>query len=505
MHDSLTANTVHGLKWTYTSTVVTFVLQIAVTAVLARLLSPNAFGTVAMAGVFLSFGQYFAQLGVGRAVVQRPELSAHDMHTAFTSSLLLGAAFCGLFFALAPLSAILFPHTLGVVPIARAMSLTFLIRGLAAPTRGLLERRMAFRSIAITEIVSYLLGYAVVGVTLAKAGLGAWSLVIAALAQGSLAAIACAALCRTDVGLRLSGTSLKSLYSFGGRVSLIGFGEFLAGNLDTLWTGHFLGSRATGYYTRATNLATVPLYYFVTSLSRVLLPVYSRIQAQQERLRTTYLVTVTVFGAVMMPVSWGAAGAAHEIIFTLLGAKWAPAVPVFAILALAAPFSLLTHFGTILCEATATLNVKVFVTLVRIGVLASLLIVLARFGINGIATAFVTSELLTHAAYLLVMRRLLAVTGAQLWRAHAIGLGAGLLTGLALFGLHLSLAKAGWSAPAVLAVQVLAGTACLLATVTRARRGAVWSLIRPRLSQAGYRAEGRGLASWLIRRLDALA
>ena len=53
----------------------------------------------------------------------------------------------------------------------------------------------------------------------------------------------------------LNARSFKAIYSFGGRVSFIGFGEFMASNLDTLWAGHYLGSRATGFYTRATNLA----------------------------------------------------------------------------------------------------------------------------------------------------------------------------------------------------------------------------------------------------------
>ena len=91
------------------------VLQIGITAVLARLLTPSDFGLVAMAGVFLRFGQYFAQMGAGKAVVQKSELSDRDMHTAFTSSLLIGVAFCVLFVALAPLAGVLFPDTPGVV------------------------------------------------------------------------------------------------------------------------------------------------------------------------------------------------------------------------------------------------------------------------------------------------------------------------------------------------------------------------------------------------------
>jgi len=505
MPESLTSATVHGLKWSYASSFVNVVLQIGVTAVLARLLTPSAFGLVAMAGVFISFGRYFAQMGAGQAVVQKAELSARDVRTAFTSALLMGVAFCGLFVILAPLAGVLFPHTPGVVTVARVMSLTFVIGGLTATTQGLLQRRFAFRAIALTEIASYMLGYALVGLALAFSGFGAWSLVVASLSAGALAAATFTLLCRRDIGFGLSASSFKAIYSFGGRVSLIGFGEFIGGSLDTLWTGHFLGAQATGLYTRATNLAGVPLYYFTVSLSRVLLPGYSRIQSQRERLRTVYLATITVVGAIVMPVSWGVAGAAHEVIVTLLGGQWVGAVPVLAILALAVPFTLLTHFGAILCDATASLNVKIAITVGRIGWLAALLAVLSRFGIVGIATAFVLSELITHAAYLVVMRRLLTLGLADQRPAYSVGLATGVVTGLALFGLHVGLSRLGWPAPAILAVQVALGALCLLVTVTKVRGGVVWREISWRLAEAGHQTQGKGFVAWMIRRMDALA
>lgn len=504
MSRSLTAATVHGLKWSYASTIVNVVLQIGVTAVLARLLTPSDFGLVAMAGVFLRFGQYFAQMGAGQAVVQRPKLSASDIHTAFTSSLLIGVGFCGLFVALAPLAGPLFPHTPGVVTVVRVMSLTFVFGGLAATTQGLLRRRFAFRAVALTEIGSYVLGYALVGLTLAVSGFGAWSLVAASLSAGALAAGAFTLLCRRDIGFGLSARSFRAIYSFGGRVSLIGFGEFIAGNLDTLWAGHYLGSRPTGLYTRAMNLANVPLYYFTISLSRVLLPAYSRIQSERKRLSSVYLATITVVGAIVMPVSWGLAGAAHEVVIALLGQQWLGAVPVLAILAIAVPFSLLTHFGAILCEATANLNVKIVITLGRIGLLTALLAVLARFGIVGIATAFALSELTTHVAYLVVMKRLLTLSLADLRRAYSVGLAAGVVTGLALLGLHAGLTSLGWPAPAVLAVQVALGALGLLGTVTKARGGMVWREIHTRLSEAGYGIQDTGVTAWLITRVDRL-
>ena len=501
---SLTATTVHGLKWSYASTVVTVALQIGVTAVLARVLTPSAFGLVAMATVFLSFGQYFAQMGAGQAIVQRPQLSGDDVRTAFTSSLLIGVAFWAAFFALAPLAGALFPQTPDVVRIARVMSLTFALGGVTATTQGLLRRRFAFRAIAIVEIVSFVLGYAVVGLTLALSGLGVWSLVAAALGQATLAAAMYVQLCRRDLGFALRRSSLRAIYSFGGRVTLVGFAEFISFNLDKIWTGHFLGSQAMGLYTRATNIAGLPLYYLTTGLSRVLLPGFSRIQSETVRLRSVYVSTIAVVGAIVMPVSWGVAAASSEVIVSLLGSRWSDAVPALAVLALAVPFTLLTHFGAIVCEATATLNPKIVISVGKIVWLTALLLLLARFGITGVAVAYALSELTAHAAYLVVTRRLLDIGLGELRRAYSVGLVSGVVTGLVELGLHAGLARLAWPPVAILAAQLVAGALCLLVTVTRARSGAVWSEIRCRLAEAGYEVQGKGFSAWLIRRMDAL-
>ena len=74
MNQSLTSKTLHGLKWSYISTIVNVVVQIGVTAVMARLLEPKSFGLVAMAGVTLCFGSYFAQMGVAQALIQKQRL-----------------------------------------------------------------------------------------------------------------------------------------------------------------------------------------------------------------------------------------------------------------------------------------------------------------------------------------------------------------------------------------------------------------------------------------------
>ena len=209
--------------------------------------------------------------------------------------------------------------------------------------------------------------------------------------------------------------------------------------------------------------------------------------------------------AIGMPVAWGMAGAARQIVITLLGDQWTDAIPVLAVLSLAVPFTMLTHVGAIMCEATATLNVKIVIAAARLGWFVALLAVLSRYGVVGIAAAFALSELINHVAYLLVMRRMFGLGLSDLWSAYSIGCTAGVITGAALFGINVGLTGVGWPAPVILAVQVAVGALLLLGTITRARRGEFWREIRSRLDQAGYRRENRGVVAWIIRRIDGLS
>src|SRR3989337_3318800 len=130
MNESLSSKTFHGLKWSYISTITNAVLQIGFTAVMARLLEPRAFGLVAMAGVVLRFGSYFAQMGVAQALIQKKDVSNEDIRAAFTSALFLGVLFFGLFWIAAPLAVYVFNNE-EVIPVLRLMALSFVLTGLS--------------------------------------------------------------------------------------------------------------------------------------------------------------------------------------------------------------------------------------------------------------------------------------------------------------------------------------------------------------------------------------
>jgi O-antigen/teichoic acid export membrane protein len=285
-------------------------------------------------------------------------------------------------------------------------------------------------------------------------------------------------------------------------VSVISIFEFLASNLTPIWTGSRLGAYALGVFNRAYTLVNVPAYYFTASLSRVMYSAMSRVQGETDKLRAAYLPMTTVFAALVMPACWGAAAASREIVLVVLGPQWTEAIPVFAVLALAAPFTFLATLSGVMSEIRATLNPKIALTGGRLVLLAVLLWVFSGWGVVGCAVAFAVAEMVAYGAYFAIMTRVLEVDFGDLVRAQATGYisGAGML--VALGAVSWLGAASGVPVAVTFVCQVVLGLLGLAWLTLRGFSGATWAALCMSLRWP-ERVEGSTRSGRLILWLDA--
>lgn len=491
------------MKWSYAGTIVNAGLQIGLTAVLARLLVPAAFGIVAMASLALRLGQYFAQLGLASALVQSRDISRRDISGSNWMCWGLGLAFTVLFFAGASVMAMLFKSP-ALTPVMEWMSLNFVLVGGSIVPLALLRRQLRFRAVALIDVSSYIVGYGVVGLAAAISGAGVWSLVAAALVQSLVQLGAGLATSRNLLVFMRPGLPSPGLLRFGYRVSVIGFLEFLATNLDTFGVGRVLGATQLGYYSRGYNLAYLPAYYLTNSLSRVLQSSYSRIQDELGRLQRSFLESVALLSAVTIPLSLGVMGASREIVLCLLGPNWTPVIPVVAIMSVAAPLTALTRVGETVAEATAKLNQKLLIRSAHVIVFVAILIAFARYGIIGFAFAFSFSELLVFIAYYTLSNQILRI-GLRVYLAQVSpSFVAGIVALGCTFGLSQALGRMSVSPFVILPLQIAVGGALSGLVLLRLRHGWLWRIVRTRLDYAGSAiAQGRFRRLFVL--LDRLA
>jgi O-antigen/teichoic acid export membrane protein len=452
----LTARTVRGARWTLLGTLAAFGVQLPYTAAISRLLSPHDFGLVALAMLMLRLVSYFAQGGLSSAVVQRPILEDDHIRASFALGLLAGCAGYVVFWLLAPLGGIVF-HSQELTPVARALGVSFLVSAIGSTSVGLLRRSMRYRSMAIIDLGSYVIGYCGVGLTLALLGEGVWSLVWASIAQAVTLTAASYVCTRHSLRPLFRRRAMGALAQFGAKVSAIGFLEFLGSNLDNAAAGRYLGTATLGQYNRAWLVTSLPLGQVATSMSKVLFPAFSRLQHEPARLRQAYVDSMAIFTLVLIPIAAVIGAAAKNGVHVVLGDQWGQAAGLVPILAVASTLSLLAHLPAVIAEATGNLWQKVAIQslqLVSLGIGIALAVALGG-GIRGLAVAALVAQALQHLLYVGWFGHLIKGSLPSVLSAHlqATGIGAAVFLVVAVVG-HVLMAVTG---PALsLAGQVLA-------------------------------------------------
>jgi lipopolysaccharide exporter len=441
LDQDLSKRTWSGLQWTYGASLIGALLQVGYTAAMGRLLSPSDFGVLAMAAVCLRFGQYFAEMGVGPALVQAPSMSASKVRTAFALNLTLSVAVAAAFVPLAGLARFLLDDPV-VVPVVQVMASGMVLGALGMTAQSLLRRELRFQRLAVNQLISFVCGYLLVGLVLAALGAGVWSLVAAHLTQTLVRSLLDLSARPHPVRGGWSGADALSLFQFGGRVSAISFAEFLGVSLDTLIIGRVAGGDRLGQYNRAFLLVNLPLEHLLQGVQQVLFPAFSRIQEQRERLSRTYWMAFGVAAALLVPTATGIAWAAEPLTLVLLGGQWGMAAQVVPFLAAGAVVSLLALLGAVICEATADLNRKLALQSFHVIVLVGLLLA-AGTDLRRLAAAVALAQLVRGIGYFGLMRRILGTT----LRQHLTALLPALATGALV-------SVAGWTWNHLLADQV---------------------------------------------------
>jgi lipopolysaccharide exporter len=496
---NLTRHTVSGLQWSYFSALAGGVLQFGMTAVMARLLSPTAFGLVALAGLFLRFVDYFAKAGIAQALVQKAQLSPTDIRAAFTISAGMSAVFALVAVWAAPLAGRLAQDP-DLVPVLRWLALGLLLQGLGAPALALLRRRMAFKQVAILELSSYVLGYMIVGLALALAGAGVFALVAAMLTQLAFQTVAAYSLTRHPARPTLSLGSHRAIFGFGGRISVIGFFEFLQTNLDTLAIGRWAGSAQLGLYNRAKVMGELPSYHLTEGLRKVIFPSFSAIQADTARLRTVYISSVGLAASIVLPLNAGMAVAAPELIRVVLGPQWLDAIPVMPWVMLASTLTLFGWLAGTVLEAQAALNAKLLVAIGSTVTLVLLLFLAEGRPLAAYAAAVAAASLFMNVGYVGIMTRTLQTSFASLVLPFARGLAGAAIVAAAIALCRYALYAVGTPVLLVLIGEVIVGALALAFAMRVGPLDPFRKDLVQRLTAAGIMGSGASRADRLLTR-----
>ena len=253
------------LKWSAVDKVLTQLLYAVTGIVLAKVLTEADFGLVGAILVFQAFASLFVDSGFSFALIQKKRPTATDYTTVFWFNLSMAVLIYAVLFVCAPLIAQCYGGDQRIIPLSRVMFLTFILNASAIVQTNRLMKRMEVKMIAVSNSVG-LIASAVVGISMALAGWGAWaivwqSIVLAAVKSGVLWATS-----HWRPTLDFSMQSLRSIFAVGSGVMVSSFLNTLFQNIYGFFIGSKGGMVSMGYYYQADKWSKMG----ISSLSQIL-------------------------------------------------------------------------------------------------------------------------------------------------------------------------------------------------------------------------------------------
>jgi O-antigen/teichoic acid export membrane protein len=321
---SLQRRAVRGGAFVLGARLVIQVFQWSVTFFVARLLLPEDYGMMTTGMLFLDLADLLAEAGVGRALVQKKDLTAADLAQGFTLSLLLSTGlYAVLFVGAGPAAAHLGRPDFAVF--LRILSLLLFLVPYRAVTIALLERDLLMGKRSAVQLAGAAVQTVLV-LGLALAGAGYWALAGGALAARLIEAAVLAATSGWRPRLARPRRAAAALVRFGMHVSFASVLSFAFNNADFAVLGWLLGPAVLGYYSVAFQLISLPVQKITSTANQVMYPVYCRLQDDRPRLRDWYLRLTAVQSFIALPALAGLALVAADAVPFLLGDRWRPAV-----------------------------------------------------------------------------------------------------------------------------------------------------------------------------------
>jgi O-antigen/teichoic acid export membrane protein len=468
-----------GYLWTLFGGGFKHVLSFLFGVALARMLAPSDFGIVAACLLFTEAANTLVGASFVSALVQRREVSARELSTVFVLQLAMGVGMALALVGASPLvGRLMGDPKIGAV--LMVLALNPILLAFTAPSVVIAHRELDFRLLAFVGFGQITI-HGLVGISLAWAGLGVWSLAWGRTASNAVAAFHLALATGWRPSLRFSWSVVSSLWKmaaqFGGKNILTDVSQ----NGDYLIVGWRLGVEPLGFYSRAYSLMTFSIRKLSKSLGAVLFPAFAKIQDERERLvrgmvKASGLISLTLF-----PLLIGLQLVAPDLITVVYGVKWLPSVPPLQVMCIAGLFYCLDPPAVSLIHAKGLLKEEISRQVVHTGALVIGVLGGTLWGTTGAAWGVVVAAL-THWILLLhLLKRRMGLPVLGYLRALAPASVASAVMAVVVLMLRMGISRyAGMSGPITLVGSIGLGGATYFGMLCCLR----WTGDRPLLNDA---------------------
>lgn len=313
-------------------------ISLGVMAVLARLLTPDDFGVVAISTVFINFFNIFTNIGISSAIVQFKDLTKKEINEIYMFTIWSGILLSALFAASAPfISSYYNDSRLLSITLWLSLNLFFSSASIVPNALFLKDkdfRFIAWRTLAIQVITGLL------SIIIALMGAGLYTLLIQPIFSSLLLYLISIKRYPQSFMLSSGFNSLKKIWGYSVYQFLFNIMAFFIRNLDKMLIGRYISMAALGYYEKSYRLMSLPVQNLTYVVSPVLHPFLSDYQQSKEKLGEINERIVRFLGFIGFPLSIGLYFCADELILLFFGEQWIASIPAFRILALSCGFQI---------------------------------------------------------------------------------------------------------------------------------------------------------------------
>lgn len=373
-----------GVFYTSISKYIGIILQIIISAILARLLEPDDFGIVAIATVIIGFISLLTDFGLAPAIVQNDDLDTKDINSLFSFTIYIGLFASIILFICSNIISQIYNDE-RLCPIIQLLSLNVFFASINIVPNSLLLKNKRFKVIAIRTLLIQSIG-GVLAISAALFGCGVYSLVINSIFASLGIFIFNYIQNRISFCFKVKINSIKKIFKFSLTQFIAQIITYLNGTIDKLLVGKLLGMSDLGYYEKSYRLMRMPVSNLTYVFTPVMQPLFKEYKNDIVEMEHKYSKLFKTIADIGFPLSCYLYFSSSDLICLFFGERWLPAIRPFQLFSLSAGLSMLLSSIGPLFQTTNSLRSQIASTIGETVLgLGCLLLGLKLGGVNNVA------------------------------------------------------------------------------------------------------------------------
>lgn len=355
--------TISGFFWRLAERICAQIVTFVVTVVLARILVPEDYGTIALVNVFIAIIDSLITGGLSNSLIQKKNADRLDFSSMFYFSILIAFLLYIILFMFAPLIAKLYKNN-DVTLIFRVMGIKFFITAINSVQQAYVSRKMIFKKFFFATIIGTIIS-AIVGIVMAIKGFGVWALVAQILVNPAIDTIVLFITVEWCPKLEFSFQRVKTLFSYGWKLASASLLGAFFDKLRQLVLGVKYSASDLAFYNRGDALPVLITSNITTTLESVLFPALSTFQNDKAKLKNAVRHSIKLGSYVLSPFLIGLAVVADKVIFLLYGEKWRKSIQFVSILCLSNITSIISSINMQAIKASGRSDIVLILELIK--------------------------------------------------------------------------------------------------------------------------------------------